>query len=527
MGEEELTRLDADLGALEATMRISELNVVQLLAQLQSAQTILQLNQTAFDAKLAQRAVVADDLAQKRATLRPIRLLPNEVLACIFEFCVWSQEHERRERLCSLGDEATGSDWQRWCILSIAGVCKRWREIVLSLKHLWRFVHIGATVLDKDEDIRETARYFVANARETPLDVFINDFPTRVVDITRFRTYISKLTTTRAFWTESRRPLNSLAVGTENIFDFVEPFSNIRTNKFVFRVYNTEKDEDLDEENFNIFCTDFFYSVQDARLFYIPSLLYPIPPHVPNLRHLEIHVSDIRGEPTVAHDWIWPLLGAAECLESFTLRVHSSMIGFGIEPFSHSTLQSLDLQVEDLEGLEPLLDWVSLPSLRHLAICTLNTGEAGLRGPLHSFLRHLLEAGAQVQHLQVKGSPIYRKAQKFGWVIDNLPFLPHLTRLEMHEPGDVTLMLEVLSEPIPHTSIGSPLPSSYLISALRSVVLNGVTFEDGVLRKFIDCRRSRQATSDAGSVQNLEAVTVNGMEVLRQVVREADEDMMS
>ena len=527
-GEEELSRLEADLGALEATMRISELNVAQLLAQLQSAQAILQLNRTTFDAKLAQRAVVADDLAQKRATLRPIRLLPNEVLACIFEFCVQSQEHERREKLCSLTDEATGGDRQRLSVLSIAGVCKRWKDIIVSLKQLWRFVHIGAHLLDDEEGNWEAARYFAANAKGTPLDVFINDFPTQEEDISRFRTCISKLTTTRTLWKESRRPLNSLAVGAENVFDFTEPFSNVRTNKFVFRIYSGEKGEDPDQQGPNIFCTDFFYSVQDARLFYIPSLLYPIPMHIPNLKHLEILIGNYtrRGGSTAAHYWIWPLLESAKCLESLILRVHSSIVGIGIEPFSHSTLQSLNIQVEDLEGLEPLLDWVSLPSLRHLTICTHNIGEAGLRGPFNSFLRHLLGAGAQVQHLQVEGSPIYRRAQKFGWVIDNLPFLPHIRRLEMHEPGDVTLMLEALSEPIPHASFGSPLPSSYLIPALESVVLDGVTFEEGVLRKFINCRRPEGKATDAGSVQSLKAVTVNEVEVLRQVLREAEEDMM-
>lgn len=227
-----------------------------------------------------------------------------------------------------------------------------------------------------------------------------------------------------------------------------------------------------------------------------------------------------------AHYWIWQLLKSATCLESFILRVHSSIVGFALEPFSHSTLQSLDLQVEDLEGLEPLIDWVSLPSLRHLAICTHNIGEAGLRGPFSSFLRHQLEVGAQVQHLQVEGSPIYRKAQKFGWVIDSLPFLPHLRRLEVQEPGDVTLMLKTLSEPIPHAPLGSPLPSSYLIPALESVVLDGVTFEDGVLRRFIDCRRPAGKATDACPVQSLEAMTVNGMEVLGQVLRESEEDMM-
>ena len=509
-------------------MRISELNVVQLLAQLQSAQSILQLNRSTFDAKLAQRAVVADDLAQKRATLRPIRLLPNEVLACIFEFCVQSQEHERREKLCSLTDEATGGDWQRLSVLSIAGVCKRWRDIVVSLKQLWRFVHIGAHLLDDEEGNWEAARYFAANAKGTPLDVFINDFPTQEEDISMFRTCISKLTMTRTLWKESRRPLNSLAVGAENVFDLTEPFSNVRTNKFVFRVYSGEKGEDPDQQGPNIFCTDFFYSVQDARLFYIPSLLYPIPMHIPNLKHLEILVGNCtqRGGSTAAHYWIWPLLESSKCLESLILRVHSSIVGIDIEPFSHSTLQSLNIQVEDLEGLEPLLDWVSLPSLRHLTICTHNIGEAGLRGPFNSFLRHLLGAGAQVQHLQVEGSPIYRRAQKFGWVIDNLPFLPHLRRLEIHEPGDVTLMLEALSEPIPHASFGSPLPSSYLIPALESVVLDGVTFEEGVLRKFINCRRPEGKATDAGSVQSLKAMTINGMEVLGQVLREAEEDMM-
>ena len=508
-------------------MRISELNVAQLVAQLQSAQAILQLNRTTFDAKLAQRAVVADDLAQKRATLRPIRLLPNEVLACIFEFCVQSQEHERREKLCSLSDEATGGDWQRLSVLSIAGVCKRWREIVVSLKQLWRFVHIGAHLLDDEEGNWEAARYFVANAKGTPLDVFINDFPTQEEDISSFRTCISKLTTTRTLWKESRRPLNSLAVGAENVFDFNKPFSNIQTNKFVFRVYNGEKEEDPDQGP-NIFCSDFFYWVQDARLFYLPSLLYPIPMHIPNLKRLEILVGKYirRGEPTTAHYWIWPLLESARCLESLLLRVHSSIVGFGIEPFRHSALRSLDLQVEDLEGLEPLLDWVSLPSLRDLTIRTHNIGEVGLRGPFNSFLRHLLGAGAQVQHLHVEGSLIYRRAQKFAWVIDNLPFLPHLRRLEMHEPGDVTLMLEALSEPIPHASFGSPLPSSYLIPALEWVALDGVTFEEGVLRKFINCRRPEGKATDAGAVQGLKAVIVNGAEVSRQVLREAEEDMM-
>lgn len=509
-------------------MRISELNVTQLLAQLQSAQAILQLNQTAFNTKLAQRAIIADDLAQKRATLRPIRLLPNEVLACIFEFCVYSQEHERRVKLCSLADEATGGDWQRLNVLSIAGVCKRWREIVVSLKQLWRFVHIGAHLLDDDEGNWEAARYFVANAKGNPLDVFINDFPTLEEDISRFRNCISRLTTTRTLWKESRKPLNSLAVGAENVFDFTEPFSNVRTDKFVFRVYTGGQDEGSDQQGPNIFCTDFFYSVQDSRLFYIPSLLYPVPMHIPNLKHLEILVGNCkrRGEPIAAHYWIWPLLDAAKCLESLILRVNSSIVGFGVEPFSHSTLQSLDLQAEDLEGLEPLMDWVSLPSLRHLAICTHNIGEAGLRGPFNSFLRHLLGAGAQVQHLRVEGSHIYRRTQKFGWVIDNLPFLPHLRRLEMREPGDVTLMLEALSEPIPHASFGSPLPSSYLIPALESAALDGVTFEEGVLRNFIDCRKPEGKATDAGSVQSLKAVTVNGVEVLRQVLREPEEDMI-
>ena len=68
----------------------------------------------------------------------PVHRFPNELLVTLFEWLVESQEFERRDRLFK--QESTGGDWQLSAILSVSGVCRRWREVAHSVKALWRFI---------------------------------------------------------------------------------------------------------------------------------------------------------------------------------------------------------------------------------------------------------------------------------------------------------------------------------------------------------------------------------------------------
>ena len=71
--------------------------------------------------------------AKRRGVLHPLRRVPNELLLTIFNTCVEAETDEVRRRLphSSLP----------YAPVNLAGVCTRWRRVILQTPQLWSYIH--------------------------------------------------------------------------------------------------------------------------------------------------------------------------------------------------------------------------------------------------------------------------------------------------------------------------------------------------------------------------------------------------
>ncbi|KAL0573676.1 hypothetical protein V5O48_008273 [Marasmius crinis-equi] len=123
-----------------------------------------------------QRIDVEQLLPTYKSALNPLRRFPNEILAQIFELCV-EEDIDMDERMKNFNrdeDFPSTLDTEK-CPWVLGQVCRRWRELVLSLPELWASIDMnwkeGLTNVTLDPFIERRLSLTLRRARDQPLSV--------------------------------------------------------------------------------------------------------------------------------------------------------------------------------------------------------------------------------------------------------------------------------------------------------------------------------------------------------------------
>lgn len=111
--------------------------IVELEAKMDEKRSMLALLNNALAASNENRHKVLKDIMSLSNVIPVARRLPDEVLVQIFSYAVEMEEAERR---------SLALEWRSYSLgrvpLTIAGVCRRWRYMVLGMPEMWRFVNV-------------------------------------------------------------------------------------------------------------------------------------------------------------------------------------------------------------------------------------------------------------------------------------------------------------------------------------------------------------------------------------------------
>ena len=447
-------------------------------------------------------------------SMAPIHLLPNELLVTLFEWLVESQEFERRDRLFK--QQSTGGDWQLSAILSVSGVCGRWRGIAHSVKALWRFIYIGEKAFQPTINCSQQS-HFAQLARDVPLEVLVDEYDTQYWEGGNFDYLTHKYagqwaerawSMTRFLWCfikscPYKHPWASFTLASATLVDF-SFFNSLRTSKLVFRHAKESFWPSINAVAAPaMFGTRLFEQLNDLELHQISETHIHIHDDLPNLRRLLINVrGNHRIRTELSLPWVWKLVTHATRLEVFEIVATGRTIGCKLDSgFAHPILHTIILNVADLApSLLALRSMIALPALRHLVLRNgPSETERGFREVLRGFLKFQAYAGAKIEHLEVYAPEWSRAGHDFAYIADNLGFLPYLSTLEIHgseiEEGfgisNATRLILNLSVQCGLTGWLDQSSTSHLCCpSLSSLTLNGVSFHSDALFDLVEARRA-------------------------------------
>ena len=445
------------------------------------------------------------------APMVPVHRFPNELLVTLFEWLVESQEFERRDRLFK--QESTGGDWQLSAILSVSGVCRRWRKVAHSVKALWRFIYIGEKAFQPTLDCSQQS-HFAQLARDIPLEVLVDEYDAhywqsgnliyeyaeRYVERTwSMARFLSSFITSCHY----KLPWASFTLGSATLLDF-SLFNSIRTSKLVFR-----RAKELLWPSIGaiaapqMFSTRLFEQLNELELHHLSESRIHIHNDLPNLRRLLV---DVRGNHRICIEislpWVWTLVTRATRLETLEIVATGRTIGCELDSgFVHPVLRTLVLNVADFApSLLALRSVIALPALRHLVLRNgPSETERGFREVLRAFLKFQAYAGAQIEHLDVYAPEWSRAGHDFAYIADNLGFLPYLSTLGIHGSeidkgfgiSNATRLILNLSMQRGLTGWLDQSSTSHLCCpSLSSLTLNGVLFHPDALFDLVEARRA-------------------------------------
>lgn len=449
---------------------------------------------------------------QQAASIAPIHRLPSELLVALFEWLVESQEFERRERLFK--QQATGGNWQLSAILSVSGVCRRWREIAHSVRALWRFIYVGEKAFRPTLDCSQQS-HFAELAKDIPLEILVDEYDAhywgsgdndRLVHdyaeqwaertwlMTRFLScFIASC--------QYKLPWASFTLGSATLLDF-SLFTSIRTSRFVFRHAKDSLWPSISAIAAPpMFNTRLFGQLNELELHQLSESQIHVHDELPNLRRLLV---DVRGNHRIfirlSLPWVWKLVTRATRLEVLEIVATGRTIGCELDSgFVHPVLHTLVVNMADFTpSLLALRSMIALPALRHLVLRDgPSETERGFRETLRAFLKFQAYAGAQIEHLEVYAPEWSREEQDFAYIADNLGFLPYLSTLEINGSeldegfgvANATRLIINLSTQCGLTGWMDQSSTSHLCCpSLSTLTLNGVPFHPDALFDLVEAR---------------------------------------
>ena len=444
----------------------------------------------------------------------PIHRLPSELLVELFEWLVESQELERRERL--FRQQSTGGDWQLSAILSVSGVCRRWREIAYLVKTLWRFIYIGGKAFQPTLDCSQQS-HFAKLAGDVPLEILVDEYDTHYwesgdhdyllyeyAELWAERTWsMTRFISCFIACCQYKHPWASFTLGSATLLDF-SLFNSIRTSKLVFR----HAEDSLWPSIGAIaappmFGTRLFEQLSELELHRLSESHIRIHDELPNLRRLLV---DVRGNYRIGTElslpWVWKVVTHATQLEVLEIVATGRTIGCELDSgFTHPVLHTLVVNVADFApSLLALRSMIALPALRHLVLRNgPSETEGGFREVLRAFLKFQAYAGAHIEHLEVFAPERSRGGQDFAYIADSLGFIPYLSTPEIHGSeidegfgvANATRLILNLSMQCGLTGWLDQSSTSHLCCpSLSSLTLDGVPFHSDALFDLVEARRA-------------------------------------
>jgi hypothetical protein len=446
------------------------------------------------------------------ASIIPIHHLPSELLVTLFEWLVESQEFERRDRLFK--QQSTGGDWQLSAILSVSGVCRRWREIAHSVRTLWRFIYIGEKAFQPTLDCSQQT-HFAKLAKDIPLHVLVDEYDAHYWEGREYDFLIYEYAEQwiERTWSMTRflscfiaschykHPWDSFTLGSATLLDF-SLFNSIRTSSFVFRHAEDSLWPSIGAGAAPpMFSTRLFEQLNELELHRLSESHIHIHGELPNLRRLLI---DVRGNSHTSIElplpWVWKLVTCATQLEVLEIIATERAIGCELDSgFAHPTLHTLVVDIVDfVPSLLALRSMIALPALRHLILRNGSSEtERGFREVFRAFLKFQAYAGAQIKHLEVYAPERSRAGQDFAYLADNLGFLPYLSTFEIHGSeldagfgvANATRLILNLSTQCGLTGwLDQSSTPNLCCPSLSSLILDGVPFHQDALFDLVEAR---------------------------------------
>ncbi|KAL0570988.1 hypothetical protein V5O48_010973 [Marasmius crinis-equi] len=320
--------------------------------------------------------------AYKRA-LNPLRLLPHEILVQIFGFCVDEDvDIGDRMRNTHRGKDCPSTLDTRKCPWVLAQVCRRWRDLVISLAVLWTCIdvnwkeNLSGGVLDSCMERRLSLA--LQRSRDRPLSVSWsqNSCQDKVLSIMCSRSYQWKKATIRA--------------GIKG-FKLLAPHCGLFPSLSTLYLHFDEDDwgqpmQGSKDDTFSV-----FWDVPALSKLTLSGRLGSVVPrllaHVPWKQIASFEMSGMEGFDLADIRPIVPLLTSA----SYCIIEEFKFIGGPIRP--PSTLRHLHtLILGRCSSADALFDSVTLPALQSLQIFECFP-------PVLTFTRFLRRSSCQIEEL--------------------------------------------------------------------------------------------------------------------------------
>jgi hypothetical protein len=111
------------------------------------------------------REEVEGIVGELEALMSPVRRMPTDIMANIFEHCVWNQGMPKAD--------------VRLAPLLLGQVCRSWRYLIFSLPRLWSMLHLDFPSGAKDWDAVMRSKImsmhdWLSRAKATPISLFLN-----------------------------------------------------------------------------------------------------------------------------------------------------------------------------------------------------------------------------------------------------------------------------------------------------------------------------------------------------------------
>ncbi|KAF4623850.1 hypothetical protein D9613_001430 [Agrocybe pediades] len=358
--------------------------------------------------------------------------LPNEILSHIF--CAAWDAIDPSPPKCPFGYEEPQEEKKMSIALLLAGVCRKWRAIALSLPRIWSDIHVFIH-RQKGDKALSILRNIIARSKHAHLTLRLYSEPLDCMDrIIKLQPALSILQTESQRW----RSLQ-MCLPYELVRAFFEPNMDLSRVDLLY-VHSNEHDY--------MGLSDPLWKDKGLR----PQRLSLYSPAMRNIdlswdRVTHVVAIDFDTDQVMKVIRSAPLLATLELIEMDEV---TEVTGIYSRNFVHANLQHLIYYAGDncTDGsTESIFYWNVFPALKTVDYHTL------FKTDDDSFFEHLVRNKPPIQELKLHGSPydspyVVRALRAIGSTLNRLDFEPYEEFQDNFEYDDIfTRLAEVNSSP--------------------------------------------------------------------------------
>ena len=448
-----LAAIDDEISATTSITQELQEEIVEMEARMDEKRSMLALLTNALTASHENRNKILKDIMSLSNVIPVSRRLPDEILVRIFTNAVEIEEAERR---------SLALEWRSYSLgrvpLTIAGVCRRWRYMVLGMPAMWRFVNVVSQEGDSpmtlpaleawckfgDPEKREISIDGWRKPHHSPLPVILRATTTRSRNMLP-RIEVSCIDTYADFNNDWPfiYPLAKEAVlishGAQGICDYFIPLVT-RAEKLVLSGVKPWWSEAI------------WDSLVDLTIVGVPNTRLPalraseiveMMTMAPSLRKLDIEWDPSRSEgmetkegpPTVIHGELKSLACSFEAIETILCPFQAAVICPALESLTMKTLPFLTPSM--MRGWMTFFNAVAPFPLRKLTLPALQPDSI-------DHLVRLLRLSPSLSHLYITGIAVEQLLQRLTLDLGSSQsvILPSLTSVDIRNAHITDLALE-------------------------------------------------------------------------------------